>query len=128
MNDNQPSWTRMSAAHSRGPKGTEQAHESSLLALGEAVRCWPLPETERRAPDTTVLSVATAPRLSHDFSAAPLLWCSSSRIPPAGSGRKNLGEELILKVFVVDFVTWGSKVCHCECSLHHAQQIKANRQ
>lgn len=37
-----------------------------------------------------------------------------------GSGREKLGEKLVSKISVVDFVAWESKGCHCEWSLHHA--------
>lgn len=41
-----------------------------------------------------------------------------------GSDRDKLGEKFIP---LIDFVAWESKVCHCGCYLHHAQQIKAKQ-
>ena len=44
-----------------------------------------------------------------------------------GSDREKLREKFVPKILVIDFAAWERKVCHCECSLHHAQQIKAKQ-
>jgi len=130
MNDHQPSCTRVPATRFGGPKGSSSHRagmSSSPLVLWAVGGCWPLPDTGHRAPATVVWAVVTAPRRSHDCSAVSLLLSGSSRTPPVVSDREKSGEKLISEILATYFFAWESKVCHCEHSPHHGQQVKAKQ-